>query len=157
MIAVTGMTRVAGMTLVGVVTGRVVVTLVRIVHGLVVLRLVAVMRVVVLVVTEVAVARCASAVVILLVDTVLIAHTGLVSAEVLQRLTVRAGQCACPTSLGEPTPSAGQSIGELPDLIEVSTEKATVGRHAQQQVRRHIRGLEPLPRTPIDSIVEPGK
>lgn len=107
MVAVTSMSRVAGMALVSgvavvaivagmgivrVVTGRVVGTRVRIVHGVVVLRLVAVVLVVVLVMTGVAVARCASAaVVIVVVGTVLVAHTGLVSADVLRRLSVRAG------------------------------------------------------------------
>lgn len=109
MVAVTSMSRVAGMALVSgvagvgivrVVTGRVVGTRVTIVHGVVVLRLVAVVLVVVLVMTGVAVARCASAtVVIVVVGTVLVAHTGLVSADVLRRLPVRAGQSVGSISL----------------------------------------------------------
>ena len=88
MVGVTSMSRVAGMALVSgmgivrVVTGRVVVTRVTIVHGVVVLRLVAVVLLVGLVMTGVAVARCASATVVIVVGTVLVAHTGLVSADV---------------------------------------------------------------------------
>lgn len=107
MVAVTSMSRVAGMALVSgvagvgivrVVTGRVVGTRVTIVHGVVVLRLVTV--VLMLVMAGVAVARCASAaVVIVVVGTVLVAHTGLVSADVLRRLPVRAGQSVGSISL----------------------------------------------------------
>ncbi|GEM_PF-5295505 len=109
MVAVTTMSRMAGMALVAFVS---VVTRVRIAHGVAVLRLVAV--VLVHVMAGVAVARCApAALVIVVVATVFVIHTGLVSADVLRPLPVRAGSvCGFHFALDDPAVSRrGSNMG----------------------------------------------